>query len=105
MKKILPLSLFVVLSLSACNTIDEDFERYETYSCYDIAREIGRWEARLEEAEIDGTIAVLDEVFGDSRRERDEAAVDGLFADIDAYTAEEYLNRLKHLEYRQQCRR
>ncbi len=96
-QKLLILSAFAAITLTGCESIEDYDSRAMT--CYDLAREIGKVEARQDKAE-DGQIgAIVDSAFGDKDAEYDYEANEIISDD-----AKETLRYLKN-RYRQQgCR-
>ncbi len=89
--------------LGGCSTLEEDVARYETYNCYELAQEAGRYEYMLDNAKTDETVAVLEQIFGD-KKEREEAETDEIIAEWDKDEAREYLRELERIRYQKGCR-
>ncbi len=97
--KIFMLAAFV----SGCSTLEEDVARFETYDCYQLAKEAGRYEYMLDNAKTDETIAVLGQLFGD-KKERESAETDEIIAEWDKDEARDYLRELERIRYQKRCR-
>ncbi len=97
-------AILAALALSSCSTLKDDVEKYQTYSCIGLAEEIGRWEQKLESAELDGGVAVLGQIFGD-KEEREEAELDETIAEFDEDDAHEHLRELRRIQAQKQCPR
>ncbi len=96
--KIMLLSILGATTLMGCETIPSYETR--TMSCYEIAQEIGKVEARQDKAK-DGKIgAVVDAVFGEKNAEYDYEA-----NEIMADEAKDTLRYLKSRYNQQGCRR
>ena len=99
--KLLAISI-AALTLTGCTTLKEDVAEYQTYSCPQLAQEIGRWKQKLEDAEVDGDVAVLGQIFGD-KKEQDDAETDELIADIDEEDARDHLRELRRINAEKGC--
>ena len=99
--KLLAISI-AALTIAGCTTLEEDVAEYRTYSCTGIAQEIGRWEQKLDDAETDGDIAVLDQILGD-KKEREDAETDELVADFDEADARDHLRELRRIQAEKGC--
>ena len=95
----------VTVLLSACVSTEEQRASYRQLSCYELAKEIGRQEANVDRAQSDELSADIDSIFADNKKQRREADVDGLVANLDESFSQEKLNMLKDIEYDKGCRR
>ncbi|MCF6274227.1 MAG: hypothetical protein L3J05_00490 [Robiginitomaculum sp.] len=102
MKKII-YAIIIGTFLTACSTLEEDVARFETYNCYELGKEIGRYEYMLSNAKTDETVAVLEQIFGD-KKEREEAETDEIIAEWDKGEARDYLRELERIRYQKGCR-
>jgi len=93
----------VTFSLTACVTTEEDKQSYLQLSCYELAKEIGRTESIIENAKFDGVISDIEFIVTDDKKREKEAAIDGMFSDLDQDMAQELLNTLKEIEYKKSC--
>ncbi len=96
--------LLMPVIVSGCASIDDDIARYEHMSCYDIAKEIGREEVKLETAKDDADSATWGQILSDNDAEEDDAVVDEIIADGEAKWAEDRLDELRRVEYKKGCR-
>ncbi len=104
MKKLLGVAFIVsVVGLSACETMDERVAEYETFSCFQLAREIGRYEHALDVAKTDKLESDLTQIFTDDDDEEEQAWWDSFIADGNADDARENLNALERIRYRKGC--
>ncbi len=96
-QKILILAAFATITLTGCESIEDYNSRPMT--CYDLAREIGKVEARQSKAEDGQLGAVVDAAFGKKDAKYDYTANEILSDD-----AKETLRYLKNRHRQQGCR-
>lgn len=94
----------LILTLTGCATTEDDKRRFTNLNCYELAKEIGKQEAKIERAKEDELISDLDTIFADDKKREREANFDGIFASLDQNTAQDLLNILKEIEYKKDCR-
>ncbi len=105
MKYILPAMIFGTgLLLTSCETLDDDINRFEAMSCYELAKETGRYEQKFKRADTEETFAVLDQIFSDNKKEEDKAETDEFIASLDKDAAKRRLDELNRISRNKGCR-
>lgn len=109
MKKQLILgALSATLLTSGCVSLEEQTREYAQYSCFDLAREMGKQEAILQEAKDESLGADIALLFLDDdkkdKEKRENAQLSGTFAEWDIDDARYRLDVLKDLSREQDCR-
>ena len=100
--KVFGILVSAVLVLSACASFEEDILRFESMDCAQLYRETNRYQDQLSSAELDSTLALIEEVFGD-KDARSGAEIDGIIADMEIDQNKRYLVELARLKRAKGC--
>ncbi len=94
----------ILLSISACTSLEDDLPRFQQMSCPELAAEIQDREGDLKNARIDAVIGGIGSIAGDTEEDRDLGELDLDIASTEAETAKEYISALKAIYNRKGCR-
>lgn len=97
-------SLIALTALTACGESPEQLAAARSYSCTQLAREIGKLEQRKETAQIDGTINSIASVVINDKEERRAAGLESAVNSIDEADADKSLQQYKDIFFAKGCR-
>ncbi len=92
----------LMVGLAACASFEEDVLRFEAMDCGQLYQETNRYQDRLNSAEFDSTLALIEEVFG-GKEGRSDAEIDGIIADMEVDENKRYLMELARIKRAKGC--
>ncbi|MGI9478948.1 MAG: hypothetical protein ACR2PI_19760 [Hyphomicrobiaceae bacterium] len=88
--------------LYGCASVEDRILEYQHLSCVELDQKIGKYRYIREEAQRDGLVSDIVGVVG-NKKQRDEADVDGILADVDEHTANTDLAALRTVKREKHC--
>lgn len=88
------ISFAALVLLSACGESEKQLAAAQSYSCTQLAREIGKREQKRDSAQVDGFINTIESVVSDNKELKDAADIDATINMLDEADAEKSLEQL-----------
>ena len=98
----LPAAFCAALVTAGCATVEDRIADFRHLSCAELNQKIGKYRHIREEAQRDGLVADVVSVVG-NKKERKEAAIDGLASDFKEDGAETDLEALRIVKRDKDC--
>lgn len=98
-----PFVAVALITLGACGHSQKQLALVETYSCTEIARELGKLEERRTSAQVDGFFDAITSVVADSKEDRAEADISLAVNSLDEADADLSHEQLTEIYRRKNC--
>ena len=95
--------ILVLPLLMSCGEAETELTKAQTYSCAQLAREIGKREQRRDDAEIDGWINVLELAISDDREVERVASIELAANAFDEADADKSFGQLQEIHRNKGC--
>lgn len=96
-------ALIALTMLSACGESKRQLAEAQSYSCTQLAREIGKREQRRDSARIDGVLNTITSIATDDKEVRRQADIDSTINTIDEVDAEKSFEQLQEIYRNKGC--